>query len=108
MTLALHALPVDECPFDRSLATIAQEGDWCLPNVLLDPETVRVAALLDTGRVGRADRCTDLAQMNRSLRSGELNPQYGNELADDYLNRCGHDAADDDKLGFYALVDEFF
>jgi aminoglycoside phosphotransferase len=29
MTLALHALPVDECPFDRSLATIAQEGDWC-------------------------------------------------------------------------------
>jgi kanamycin kinase len=36
-------------------------GDWCLPNVLLDPETVRVAGLLDTGRVGRADRYTDLA-----------------------------------------------
>jgi hypothetical protein len=46
--------------------------------------------------------------MNRSLRSGELNPQYGNELADHYLNRCGHHAADDDKLGFYALVDDFF
>jgi hypothetical protein len=40
--------------------------------------------------------------MNRSLRSGELNPQYGNELADRYLNRCGHRATDDDKLGFYA------
>jgi aminoglycoside phosphotransferase len=156
MTLALHALPVDECPFDRSLATVAQEareaaasgrvdlgdldeerqgwtasqllgaldaqvpamserevlavthGDWCPPNVVLDPETVRVAGLLDTGRVGRADRYTDLALMNRSLRSGQLNPQYGNELADHYLNRCGHHAADDDKLGFYALVDEFF
>jgi hypothetical protein len=22
--------------------------------------------------------------------------------------RCGHDAADEDMLGFYALVDEFF
>jgi kanamycin kinase len=83
-------------------------GDWWPPNVVLDPETVRVAALLDTGRVGRADRYTDLALMNRSLRSGELNPQYGNELADRYLNRCGHRATDDDKLGFYALVDEFF
>jgi kanamycin kinase/aminoglycoside 3'-phosphotransferase-2 len=83
-------------------------GNWCLPNVVLDPETARVTGLLDTGRVGRADRYPDLALMSRSLRSGELNPQYGNELADHYLTRCGHDAADEDKLGFYALVDEFF
>ena len=60
---------------------------------------VRVTGLVDTGRVGRADRCTDSALMNRSLRSGELNRQYGNELADHYLTRCGHDAADEDKLG---------
>jgi len=74
-------------------------GDWYLPTVVLDPETVRVTGLVDTGRVGRADRCTDLALMNRSLRSGELNRQYGNELADHYLTRCGHDAVDEDKLG---------
>ena len=83
-------------------------GDWYLPTVVLDPETVRVTGLVDTGPVGRPDRCTDSALMNRSLRSGELNRQYGNELADHYLTRCGHDAADEDKLGFYALVDEFF
>jgi aminoglycoside phosphotransferase len=156
MTLALHALPLDECPFDRSLAIVAREareaaasgrvdlgdldeerqswtvarlvaaldeqlpvmserevlavthGDWCLPNVVLDPETVTVVGLLDTGRAGRADRYTDLALMNRSLRSDELNPQYGKGLADRYLNRCRHHSADDDKLAFYSLVDEFF
>ena len=83
-------------------------GDWCLPNVVLDPETVTVTGLLYTGRAGRADRYTDLALINRSLRSDGLNPQYGNELADRYLDRCGHHSADDDKLGFYCLVDEFF
>ena len=156
VTRALHALPVDECPFDRSLAIVATEarqaaasgridlgdldherkgwtaaqlvaaldqqlpvmserevlavthGDWCLPNVVLNPETVIVIGLLDTGRAGRADRYTDLALMNRSLRSDALNAHYGTELADRYLNRCGHHAADDDKLGFYCLVDEFF
>jgi aminoglycoside phosphotransferase len=83
-------------------------GDWCLSNVVLNPETAIVIGLLDTGRAGRADRYTDLALMNRSLRSDALHPQYGTELADRYLNRCGHHAADEDKLGFYCLVDEFF
>ncbi|MBL3686971.1 APH(3'') family aminoglycoside O-phosphotransferase [Leucobacter zeae] len=36
-------------------------GDLCLPNVLVDPSTSRVAGLIDLGRLGRADPCADIA-----------------------------------------------
>jgi kanamycin kinase len=155
VTRALHALPVDDCPFDRSLAvtvpaarraavtghidlddldeeracwTATQllealeaevpsmlevetltvtHGDWCLPNVLLDPETVTVVGLVDTARAGLADLYTDLALMDRSLRDGQLNAQYGPRYADLYLSRYGSDTDDERRLAFYRLLDEF-
>ena len=51
---------------DREVLAVTH-GDWCLPNVVVDPEKLTVTGLLDTGRMGRADRYTDLALMNRSL-----------------------------------------
>lgn len=87
---------------------VVTHGDWCLPNVLLDPDTTEVVGLIDTARAGRADRCVDLALMSRSLGSAELNPQFGPLLAQRFLARCGHDQADDDKVDFYRLLDEFF
>ncbi|RJL33085.1 APH(3') family aminoglycoside O-phosphotransferase [Bailinhaonella thermotolerans] len=82
-------------------------GDLCLPNVLLDPETLRVTGVVDVGRAGVADRCQDLALMTRSLTSGELNPQYGPACADRFLARYGV-APDPSKIAFYRLLDEFF
>jgi len=35
-------------------------GDFCLPNVVLDPETLVVTGILDVGRLGIADRHLDL------------------------------------------------
>jgi kanamycin kinase len=87
---------------------VVTHGDWCLPNVVLDMDTVEVVGLLDTGWAGRADRYNDLALMSRSLGSSQLNPQYGRYYADRFLNRYGHQSADDDKLAFYRLLDEFF
>lgn len=46
--------------------------------------------------------------MSRSLSSGELNPQFGSSAADHFLTRCHHDPADNDKIEFYRLLDEFF
>jgi kanamycin kinase len=156
ITAALHRLPVDDCPFDRSLATVSllahervddgsvaledldeerrgwsgaqliaeldralpemidrerlvvTHGDLCLPNVILDPDTLSVVAVIDTARVGRADRYADIALMCRSLACDELNPQYDAGLANRYLRRLGHHERDDDKLAFYRLIDEFF
>jgi kanamycin kinase len=126
ITVALHALPVAECPFDRSLAVtlpVARaaglaatapaveelavcHGDLCLPNVLLDETGTTVTGLVDLGLLGRADRHTDLALMSRSLADPSLNPQYGPERAAAYVQACG-EAVDPDRLAFYRLLDEF-
>ncbi|MGX1806568.1 APH(3') family aminoglycoside O-phosphotransferase [Nocardia sp. NPDC055321] len=152
---SLHALPVDSCPFDRTLAvtipaaaanvaaglvdeddfdgeraghTAAQllaelesdrpraaaseaadlvvcHGDFCLPNVLLDPETITVTGVLDVGRLGVADRHLDLALLTRSVADPDLNPAYGPELAARVAERTG---ADPWRLDYYRLLDEFF
>jgi kanamycin kinase len=86
-------------------------GDYCLPNVVVDPETMRVSGLVDVGRVGRADRHLDLALMTRSL-SSPLNPSYGPAHAQRFLSRYaepGNFARDIDavRLDFYRLLDEF-
>ncbi|WP_457028795.1 aminoglycoside 3'-phosphotransferase [Kitasatospora sp. P5_F3] len=119
---ALHALPAGDCPFDRSLATLLPfagltiprppvedlvvcHGDYCAPNILLDPDTLTVTALVDVGTLGVADRYTDLAQMARSLGNG-LNPQYGPRSADRFVARYGATPLDEQRLAFYRLLDE--
>ncbi|WP_226961550.1 MULTISPECIES: aminoglycoside 3'-phosphotransferase [Streptomyces] len=93
---ALHQLPPADCPFDRGPAWRARaadpsdvvvcHGDLCLPNVLLDPGSCRVTGLVDLGRLGLADRLSDLALLSRSLTS-DLNPQYGPDHAARLLRR---------------------
>jgi len=81
-------------------------GDLCLPNVVLDPDSCRVTGVIDTGRLGVADRWADLALATRSLDS-DLNPQYGAGAADRFLSRYGV-TPDPGKNDFYRLLDEFF
>jgi kanamycin kinase len=122
----LHSLPVADCPFDRRLAVVIPpasaarllsdrpphedlvvcHGDLCLPNVLLDPATVRVTGLIDAGLLGVADRWADLALATRSL-SGGLNPQYGAWAADRFLSAYGI-APDPEKEAFYRMLTDFF
>ena len=132
---ALHALPVRDCPFDRTLDVALAEarnrqpdnpelhaeltklrptaedlavchGDYCTPNVLVDPETFAPTGLIDLGRLGRADRYSDLALMCGSLRNG-LNPQYGEEHVERFLTAYGADA-DDGRLEYYLRLDWLF
>lgn len=91
----------------RQVLTVTH-GDWCLPNIVLNPESLTVVGILDAARAGVADGYADLALMHRSLRSASLNPQYGDQLADRFLARCGHKDHDNDKLDFYRLLDELF
>jgi aminoglycoside phosphotransferase len=81
-------------------------GDLCLPNVLLDPDTLMVTGLIDVGRLGRADRYSDLALATRSISSAQ-NPQYSVHHADRYLSRYGIEQADTDRVTFYRLLDQF-
>lgn len=81
-------------------------GDYCLPNVLVDPESFEPTGLIDVGRLGRADRYADLALMSRSIR-GDLNPQYGAEHVDRFLAAYGADP-DDPRLDYYGRLDWLF
>lgn len=80
-------------------------GDFCLPNVLLDPETLTVTGIVDVGRLGLADRHLDLALLTHSLASTDLNPAYGPELAGWVARRAD---ADPWRIEYYRLLDEFF
>ncbi|HZE40812.1 MAG TPA: APH(3') family aminoglycoside O-phosphotransferase [Stackebrandtia sp.] len=83
-------------------------GDFCLPNILIDPETLSATAIVDVGRFGRADRYTDLALMTRSIAHHRMNRQYNHTHAERFLRAYGADPADDTRIAFYRLLDEFF
>jgi len=82
-------------------------GDACLPNFLLDPESLEVTGMIDVHRLGVADRHLDLALATRSMSDGTRNPAYGPEAAETLLAAYGRDA-DQWRLDFYRLLDEFF
>lgn len=79
-------------------------GDCCLPNVLLDPDTLDVTGILDVGRLGVADRHQDLALLTRSMSLPGLNPDYGAELATWTAHRS---EADPWRIDYYRLLGDF-
>jgi kanamycin kinase len=98
-----------EATIPASEDLVVGHGDYCLPNVVVDPETMLVSGLVDGGRVGRADRHLDLALMTRSL-SSPLNSSYGAALAQRFLRRYAGSRDIDvvpTRLAFYRLLDEF-
>jgi streptomycin 3"-kinase len=102
----LHGVE-DELPLrlaeERASLSVCH-GDLCLPNLLVDPNTFRVTAFIDLGRLGTADRHGDLALLLDTAREvwpdeatalraeGQLVEAYGTEL-------------DRDRLGFYLRLD---
>lgn len=89
-------------------------GDACLPNVLVDPETLRATGIVDVGRLGVADRHQDLALATRSLADPELNPAFGSSCAELFVETyviatvLEPSRVDPERIAFYRLLDEFF
>ncbi|MEX3100811.1 MULTISPECIES: APH(3') family aminoglycoside O-phosphotransferase [unclassified Streptomyces] len=74
-------------------------GDLCPDNVLVDPVTRKVTGVLDVGRLGRADRHTDLALAVRELEGAR---------ARRFLERYGTGEVDGERMTYFVLLDEFF
>jgi aminoglycoside phosphotransferase len=99
----LATRPHDEDP-------VVCHGDFCLPNVLLDPSTLEVVGLVDVGRTGVADRHADIALITRSLghdMNSQFGPDYAHRFIDRYVALSGASITDA-KLDFFRLLDEFF
>ncbi|WP_432946080.1 phosphotransferase [Kribbella sp. CA-253562] len=103
----LHTLTT--CPFTSpfpSEPTVVTHGDYCLPNVFVDPETLRFTGVLDLSRLGLGDPYVDIAVMTQSL-SGDLNPQYGGPpAAREFAESYGADP-DDERIPHFIALDNF-
>ncbi len=88
-------------PADQDL--VFTHGDYCTPNVLIDPDTMTVSGFIDWGRCGVADRYQDLALAARSI-----DYNFGAAWIQPFFDAYGIAAPDTAKIGFYRLLDEFF
>jgi aminoglycoside phosphotransferase len=79
---------------------VVAHGDLTPDNILVDPRTAEVTAVLDAGRLGLSDAWRDLAVARRTL--AELGPGP----PDRFLARCGA-PPDPARETYYRLVDEF-
>ncbi|MEV6286407.1 aminoglycoside 3'-phosphotransferase [Kribbella sp. NPDC051770] len=90
----------DEQPYaEKTAELVVCHGDACLPNILLDPETLELTGFIDLGRLGLADRYSDLALMVTQLLDEWDLP------ADAFLREYGLEEPDQRRLAFYLQLD---
>ncbi|NUS91225.1 MAG: APH(3'') family aminoglycoside O-phosphotransferase [Nocardia sp.] len=88
----------------EAVDTVVCHGDLCLPNIIVDPETLTVAGFIDLGRLGSADRYADLALLLANARETWANEEQA--LAADALFAAGYGLVlDRDRLNFYLHLD---
>ncbi|HEX2619173.1 MAG TPA: phosphotransferase, partial [Phototrophicaceae bacterium] len=90
-------------PTDEDL--VFTHGDYCTPNILINPETLTTTGLIDWGRAGIADRYQDLALAARSI-----DYNFGVDWIAPFFEAYGISSSevDETKVIFYKLLDEFF
>lgn len=84
-------------------------GDYCLPNVFFEKNTLR--GLIDLGHAGVGDRYLDIALCYRSLKhnfdgsyGGKVYPDFDPDQLFDHLDITPNW----DKIRYYSLLDELF
>lgn len=78
-------------------------GDACLPNILVDPQTLVCTGLIDLGRLGTADRHADLALLLATARESWTGDDE--RLAEQLLGERYAPGVDGDRLRFYLHLD---
>jgi aminoglycoside 3'-phosphotransferase II len=81
---------------------VVTHGDYCLPNILINPDTEEITGFVDVGRMGVSDRYVDLALCARSI-GWNIGQTWIWPFMDAYGLKM-----DKAKYNFYTLLDEFF
>ncbi|MGW9431844.1 APH(3'') family aminoglycoside O-phosphotransferase [Streptomyces decoyicus] len=84
--------------------TVVCHGDLCLPNIVLDPQTLNVSGFIDLGRLGPADRHADLALLLANARETWPDEERARAADAAFAERYGT-ALDHDRLRFYLHLD---
>ncbi|MGW7620545.1 APH(3'') family aminoglycoside O-phosphotransferase [Streptomyces antimycoticus] len=84
--------------------TVVCHGDLCLPNIVLDPQTLDVSGFIDLGRLGLADRYADLALLLTNARETWPDEEGARAADAAFAERYGI-AIDQDRLRFYLHLD---
>lgn len=92
----LSTRPTDEHP-------VFVHGDYCLPNILIDPQTWRITGFIDWGGAGISDPHYDLGLAARSIGFN-----LGKEWVTPFFETYGAAKINPAKITYYQLIDEFF
>ncbi|MGW4898139.1 APH(3'') family aminoglycoside O-phosphotransferase [Kitasatospora sp. NPDC004240] len=84
--------------------TVVCHGDLCLPNIMLDPQTLDVSGFIDLGRLGRADRYADLALLLANARETWTDEEQAQAADVAFAEKYGI-TLDHERLRFYLHLD---
>lgn len=80
-------------------------GDACLPNFLVDADTLQCTGLLDLGRLGLADPYVDFSLLLANASESWTSPAQAKAARALLFDTHGITAPDEDRLAFYLRLD---
>ncbi|MEU5978379.1 APH(3'') family aminoglycoside O-phosphotransferase [Streptomyces sp. NPDC047315] len=88
----------------EAVDAVVCHGDLCLPNIVLDPETLRVSGFIDLGRLGRADPYADISLLLANSRETWPNERRAQAADEAFAEQYGI-ALDPERQRFYLHLD---
>ncbi|WP_405826537.1 APH(3'') family aminoglycoside O-phosphotransferase [Streptomyces sp. NBC_00838] len=95
---------LDQRLAQEAAGAVVCHGDLCLPNIVLDPETMNVAGFIDLGRLGAADPYADIALLLANSRETWEDEGQARRADDSFAERYGI-VLDRDRQKFYLHLD---
>lgn len=89
----------------EAASLVVCHGDPCMPNFMVDPATLRCTGLIDLGRMGVADRYSDLALMLANAGESWSSEDEAKEAFDILFSTLEIEAPDRERLAFYLRLD---
>jgi streptomycin 3"-kinase len=80
-------------------------GDPCIPNFIVDPQSLECTGLIDLGRLGAADRYADLALMAANAEENWTMQDQGERAFAALFETLGIASPDRERLAFYLRLD---